>query len=300
MIAIAPQTQEQMRARYPEREGTVVRDGVRIAYEAYGAGTPAILLMPTWSIIHARHWKSQIPSFARAHTIVTFDGRGNGRSDRPAGPAAYADAEFVGDALAVMDALGIDRVVVAGFSMGAGYGLLLAATHPERVAGLICIGPAVSLDPPRPDRLAEFEAEPPTNEGWDRYNAHAWARDWPGFVEFFMGQVASEPHSTKQTEDMIGWALETDSSTITASERAPYLEAPAAADLVGAIRCPVLVIQGTDDRIQPADGARRFAAALGARLELLDGSGHAPMARDPIRVNLLILEFLATLDPVSR
>ena len=72
---------EQSRARYPDSEGYVSRDGVRIFYEVYGDGDPTILLLPTWSIIHSRHWKAQIPYLARHFRVVTFDGRGNGRSE---------------------------------------------------------------------------------------------------------------------------------------------------------------------------------------------------------------------------
>ena len=60
--------------------------------------------MPTWSIIHSRFWKMQIPYLARHARVVTFDGRGNGRSDRPAEPDAYREEEYAADAVAVMDA----------------------------------------------------------------------------------------------------------------------------------------------------------------------------------------------------
>ena len=88
-----------MRALYPEQEGYVDRDGVRIAFEVYGSGEPTVLLMPTWSIVHSRQWKMQIPYLARHCRVVTFDGRGNGRSDRPERPADYDEAEFAADAL---------------------------------------------------------------------------------------------------------------------------------------------------------------------------------------------------------
>src|ERR1044071_3189645 len=97
---------EQTRARYPDQEGYVERDGVRVFWEVYGSGEPTVLLLPTWSIIHSRHWKAQIPSPARHARVVTFDGRGNGRSDRPDAVEAYAEREFAADALAVMDATG--------------------------------------------------------------------------------------------------------------------------------------------------------------------------------------------------
>lgn len=61
---------EQTRARYPDEEGFVERDGVRIFYEVYGDGEPTVLLMPTWSIIHSRFWKAQIPYLARHFQVL--------------------------------------------------------------------------------------------------------------------------------------------------------------------------------------------------------------------------------------
>jgi pimeloyl-ACP methyl ester carboxylesterase len=98
-----------MRARTPDQEGSVERDGVKIAYEVFGSGETTILLMPAWSIIHSRLWKMQVPYLARHYRVVTFDGRGNGKSDRPADPEAYANEEYVADALAVLDATDTPR-----------------------------------------------------------------------------------------------------------------------------------------------------------------------------------------------
>src|ERR1700684_2139839 len=86
---------EQSRARYPDSSGYIKRDGVRLYYEVYGSGEPTVLLLPTWSIIHSRHWKMQIPYLARHCRVVTFDGRGKGRSERPA--AGYRGDEFASD-----------------------------------------------------------------------------------------------------------------------------------------------------------------------------------------------------------
>ena len=105
---------EQTRARYPDVEGYAERDGVRVFYEVYGSGERTILLLPTWSIIHSRFWKAQIPYLARHFRVVTFDGRGNGRSDRPVGAEAYSTTEFAGDALIVMDATATDRAALIG------------------------------------------------------------------------------------------------------------------------------------------------------------------------------------------
>ncbi|HYV02193.1 MAG TPA: alpha/beta fold hydrolase, partial [Actinomycetota bacterium] len=79
-----------MRARYPDTDGYALRDGVKLFYEVFGEGEPTVLLLPTWSIVHSRHWKMQVPYLAQHFRVVTFDGRGNGRSDRPTAAEAYS------------------------------------------------------------------------------------------------------------------------------------------------------------------------------------------------------------------
>lgn len=203
-------------ARAPDEQGFVERDGVRVHWEAYGDGAAAILLLPTWSVIHSRHWKAQIPYLARHFRVVAYDGRGNGLSDRPEVASAYAAREFVADAVAVLDAAGIGSACVAGLSMGALHALLLAAEHPERVDGLFLIGAAIPLltpSPPEPDGFG-FDDERDHYEGWAKYNRHYWRRDYQGFLEFFFGQVFPEPHSTKQIDDCVAWGLDTTPETL--------------------------------------------------------------------------------------
>ena len=124
-------SREQSRARYPDASGFVERDGVKLHYEVYGSGEPTVLLLPTWSIVHSRHWKMQIPYLSRHCRVVAFDGRGNGRSDRPA--EGYGEREFAADALAVMDATGTasatSRIAVDGCS---------ARVDPRRRASQSC------------------------------------------------------------------------------------------------------------------------------------------------------------------
>ncbi len=72
-----------MRARYPDTEGFIERDGVKVGYEVFGAGEPAVVFPPIDGIVHSRCWKAQVPYLARFFKVVTIDPRGNGRSDRP-------------------------------------------------------------------------------------------------------------------------------------------------------------------------------------------------------------------------
>jgi pimeloyl-ACP methyl ester carboxylesterase len=240
-----------MRACLPVSDGCVERGGVKVCYEVYGSGEPAVLLLPTWSIIHSRHWKMQIPYLARHCRVVTFDGRGNGRSDRPG--SGYDEQDFASDALAVMDATGTGRAVLVSLSLGAQRALLLAAEHPARVDGAVFICPSVPLGQRPQQRVYRWDKELDTDEGWAKYNRHYWLRDYRGFLEFFFSQMFTEPHSTKPIEDCVGWGLDTTAETLVAAESGDELDEQTIRELCGRIRCAVLVIQGTDDAITSKD-----------------------------------------------
>jgi pimeloyl-ACP methyl ester carboxylesterase/predicted glycosyltransferase len=294
-----PGGREQSRARYPDSSGYLKRDGVRLYYEVYGSGEPTVFLLPTWSIIHSRHWKMQIPYLARHCRVITFDGRGNGRSDRPAD--GYGEAEFAADALAVMDATGTEQAVIVSLSVGAQRALILAAEHPDRVTGASFICPAVPLGAPSADRVSyPWDEVLATDEGWAKDNLHYWLRDYRGFLEFFFSQMFTEPHSTKPTEDCIGWGLETTAETLIATEIGNGLGENTVRELCARVRCPVLVIQGSADGITGPGRGVALAEATAGDLVMLAGSGHGPHVRDPVKVNLLLRDFALPARPRPR
>jgi pimeloyl-ACP methyl ester carboxylesterase/predicted glycosyltransferase len=288
----------QQRAVEPDETGTLRReDGVRIGWEVFGSGSTTILLMPTWTIVHSRFWKAQIPYLARHFRVVTFDGRGNGRSDRPVGAAAYRDEEHAVDALAVLQATGTSTSVVVALSAGVSWSLHLAAAHPDRVEGIVAIGSSCDLGLNRLGRRpTPWEKELKSHDGWAKYNRHYWLHGgYDDFVHFFFAQLFSEPHSTKQVEDGVGWALETTPRVLTdataARKGADGVEVVPIEDVCARVRCPVLFVHGTEDGISPPAVAERLAELTGGDLLLLEGSGHGPMARDPVKVNHVIREF---------
>jgi len=293
-VELSAQPTEQTRARYPDETGYVERHGVRLFYEVYGEGGPTVMLLPTWSIVHSRHWKMQIPYLARHCRVLTFDGRGNGRSDRPGSGSDYDEREFAADAIAVMGATGTERAVLVSLSLGAQRALLLAAERPERVDGAVFICPAVPFGAPVTGRgIQAWDQELDTDEGWAKYNRHYWLRDYRGFLEFFFSQMFTEPHSTKPIEDCVGWGLETTPEALIATQLGESLDEETARELCNRVRCPVLVIQGTEDSITGKQRGIALAEATGGELVLLEGSGHGPHVRDPVKVNLLLREFVA-------
>jgi pimeloyl-ACP methyl ester carboxylesterase len=105
----------------------------------------------------------------------------------------------------------------------------------------------------------------------------------------------TEPHSTKQIEDAVGWALETDGEVLVDTYDAPGPEPEEFRAYARRVRCPVLVIHGGDDAIGSMTRGAALAEQTGGELVVLEGSGHAPHVRDPVKVNLLIREFLEAL-----
>lgn len=192
-----------MRAAYPDIEGLVEREGVKVGYEVFGTGDPAVVFVPIGAIVHSRAWKAQVPYLARRSRVVMIDPRGNGRSDRPNDPSAYADTEFVADTIAVMDALNIERAVLVGLCKSGWRAVLTAAMHPDRVLGVVSIGTwAPHLTPPLAPRAqaAGFDAELDVYDGWDKANRSYWMQDWQGYAEFFFGELLSEPTRASSTK----------------------------------------------------------------------------------------------------
>jgi pimeloyl-ACP methyl ester carboxylesterase len=205
---------EQSRALYPEAEGFAEREGTRLFYEVYGSGEETVFLLPTWSLVHSRHWKMQIPYLARHFRVLAMDGLGNGRSDRCRDPRRYGPEEFALDCLAVMDETRTERAVLVSLSRGAQYLLEIGRLAPERVAGAAFVGP---LFPYSPSHWSVLLRDTPMAvrrhvpfRWWGHLNPARWPERYPEFAEWFISRCFSEPHSTKGIEDGIGWALETD------------------------------------------------------------------------------------------
>ena len=273
---------EQTRARYPDERGLRrARRRADLLRACTATATPTVLLLPTWSIVHSRLWKPQIPYLARHYRVVTFDGRGNGRSDRPAGAEAYRTDEFVarrarGDGCHG----GTERACSLGVSCGALWATILAADHPERVERVGVRRPAVRRSLPGQPRAARLyalrRASSTTDEGWAKYNSHYWLKDYRGFLEFFFAQCFPEPHSTKQIEDCVGWALETGPETLADTTRA-VRRCRARSVPRRARGCAAGARHPRGRDADPSAPAGRGAGrATGGQLVTLEGAGHMP------------------------
>lgn len=284
-----------MRAKLPVQEGTVERDGVKLHYEIYGNGTETIVFVPPWSIVHSRVYKGQVPYFAERFRCVTYDPRGNGKSDRPDDIAAYSLNNLVADLLAIMDATATGAAVLVGLSLGGMIISITAAHHADRVRAAVLVGTSAVIGPSHPYMTtSHFELKRTNFDEWGKYNEDYWLSDYPDFAAHFVGHIFSESHSTKQIEDAVGWANETTGPILAKTVHARSI--PPAFDVSEAmyrkIKCPVMMIHGDDDRIQPYARGRLVAELTGAEFTTIEGGGHNPLGRVPAKCNRLISEFL--------
>jgi predicted glycosyltransferase len=170
------------------------------------------------------------------------------------------------------------------------------------VDAAVFIAPYVELAAGPEERalVASFNEPLDTDEGWAKYNRWHWLKDYRDFLEFFFSQMFNEPHSTKQIEDCVGWGLETTPETLIDTKLGEVVDTETTLELIAALECPVLVIQGSQDAITgPARGIE-LAKATGGELVMLEGSGHGPHARDPVKVNLLLRDFIVPPRPAPR
>jgi pimeloyl-ACP methyl ester carboxylesterase/predicted glycosyltransferase len=284
-----------MRAKLPRESGFVERDGVRLFYEVYGDGPETMLFVPPWSIVHSRVYKAQLPYFSDRCRCITYDARGNGKSDRPEGVEVYSLDNLVADALAVMDATAVEQAIIVGLSYGGYVTSVLAAYHPKRVKAAILVGTVASVGQAYPYLgQAHFRAKRERFEGWDKYNRDYWLLNYPDFAEHFIRQMYPEPHSTRQIEDGIAWAGDTTGEVLVRTVEARFT--PPGFDISEAmyrgISCPMLVIHGDDDRLQPHARGKVVAELTGAEFVTIAGGGHNPLGRSPAKCNALILDFL--------
>ena len=288
-----------MRARYPDSEGFVERDGVKVAYEVFGAGEPALVFAPTDPCpLPGLEGPGAVPG--QDARVVTIDPRGNGRSDRPESTAAYADTEFVADTIAVMDAAGVDRAVLVGICTSAWTTLLAAALHPDRVLGVVSIATwAPFLTPPSAVRAVyDFD------EAWTPTRAGPRTTGTTGcglarLRRVLLRRAAARAALDQAAGGLVGWAMETSAETTAVRRRAALLVQPRGdrgdpgpGELPGAGH-------PRRGRPLPAGGQRQRAGRRVAGRRAADaGRRRAPPAgREPVVVNRAIRDFADRFRP---
>ena len=253
-------------------------DGVRIAYATSGAGPP--LVKPANWITHVEYdwespvWRHWLRELSRDHTLLRYDERGCGLSDRDADDLSFES--WVSDLETVVDAAGLDRFPLLGLSQGCAVAVAYAVRHPERVSRLVLYGGYVQGLIAR----ARTPQERDEAEMLTRTMPSFWGRDNPAFRLFFAARFVPEG-----TQEQMRWFSELTRVTTT-PEIAVRLRSTAAtidiSELAPRVRAPTLILHGTGDAAVPFDQGRRLAAlSPGARFVSLESQNHILLEDEP-------------------
>jgi pimeloyl-ACP methyl ester carboxylesterase len=238
-----------------------------IAYQVVGEGPHDLLMIPGW-VTHLGldwneprwvRWFERMTSFAR---VVRFDKRGTGMSDRT--PGVPTPDERMEDARAVMDAAGLERAHVIGWSEGGPLAVLLAVTHPQRVQSLVLHGTQATFrrrdDYPFGDEETEADLE-------------NLERHWGG-TEFAHSFVPDGDSATIARLATYQQAAASPSAAVALARANSEIDVRG---LLGSIRAPTLVLNRERDPVAPGPTGRYLAERIiGARFVELEGSAHAP------------------------
>lgn len=266
-------------------------ESVNIAYQVAGEGTTDLLMIPGWVTHLALDWREprwvgwfeRMTAFAR---IVRFDKRGTGMSDRP--PGIPTADERMADALAVMDAAGLARAHVLGWSEGGPLGVMVAAAYPERVQSLILYGTQARFTRRDDYPFGEEESEVGYRELERDWGTERQAREFvPDADPAEIRRLAAYHQAGASPSAAVALA-----------------RANAAMDVRGLLastRVPTLVLNREHDAVAPGETGKYLAERIpGSRFVQLPGSAHAPWLGDVERLCTEVEHFVTGVRPVER
>jgi pimeloyl-ACP methyl ester carboxylesterase len=219
-------------------------------------------------------WRPLYRELAADHTLIRYDARGNGLSDRTVDEISF-DA-FVSDLEAVVDAAGLTRFALLGISQGCAVSIAYAVRHPERVSRLILYG-GYALGWSKRARSAAQKEE---DEAVLTLMRVGWGKENPAFRQVFTSQFM--PGATKEQAD---WFNELQRITVTGDTAARIFTATGETDvtaLLPRVSVPTLVLHARDDARVPFEAGRRMAAGVpGSRFVALTGRNHVFLESEP-------------------
>jgi class 3 adenylate cyclase/pimeloyl-ACP methyl ester carboxylesterase len=253
-------------------------DGVQLAYSMIGQGPP-LMKTGNWMThlefdLESPIWRHLYRELAKDHTLIRYDARGNGLSDRTVDEISF-DA-FVRDLEAVVDAAGLMRFALLGISQGCAVSIAYAVRHPERVSHLILYG-GFALGWNRRVRSAAQKEEDAALLTLMRVG---WGKENPAFRQLYTSQFM--PGGTKEQAD---WFNELQRITVSADVATRIFEANGETDvttLLPRVSVPTLVLHAREDARVPFEAGRRLAAGIpGARFVTLQGRNHLFLETEP-------------------
>ena len=267
------------------------RDGVKLYVEEAGEGTP-ILFIHEFGGNHAS-WEPQLRFFSRRHRCISYAARGYPPSDVPESVDSYSQAIAADDAVAVLDALGIDKAHIVGLSMGGFCTVHFGLRTPQRALSLLVAGAGYGCE-------KEYEEY---FRGVSREVADSFERQ--GAKEFSKVYALGASRVQFQNKDARGWQefadrLATHSDIGAANTmRGVQARRPSFYDLEDQLKqmqVPTLVVVGDEDDhcLQPGIFLKKTIPACG--LSVFPKTGHTVNLEEPAAFNALLAEFIAQVE----
>jgi len=254
------------------------RDGTRIAYATCGAGPPLV-----WAASWVHHleldwdsplWRPWISLLTRRHTLVRYDWRGCGLSDRE--QVEFSFESFVGDLEAVIEAAGLEQFVLFGTAGGSAIGTTYAVRHPDRVRRLALYAGYVRnklAGNPTPREMEEAQARLKVME-------LGWLNDPPAFGQFF--RSLHMPDASAEQFQSFNDLVRRTTSPANAVALLQALFRVDVQEIVPKVRCPTLVLHARGDSIIPFEQGRSVAGLIsGARFVPLESRNHLLLDTEP-------------------
>lgn len=269
------------------KTGTVTsEDGTRLFYRDTGGHLPVIVLIHGF-LQNSLSWQRQLADedLCAAFRLIAFDLRGHGRSDKPEAPDAYLESErWADDVAAILDELGIERAVLAGWSYG-GYVIsdYLRKFGDARLFGLVMVGTSLWLGGDESIRILA----PDVAGIFPKLVSSKPEKNIPA-LEAFARNLSHQPLPDSLYYECLGYA-----AVVPPAARFNILHR--AADntpLAQKAHIPVLVPHGDADVLMPIAAGRHIADSFPqARLSVYEGVGHAPFLEAPERFNSELFAF---------
>jgi 3-oxoadipate enol-lactonase len=257
----------------------IAANGIEMSYRLQGAAGAPVVMFSNSFLTDYSMWDSQVPGFGRHYRLLRYDARGHGDTQATSGP--YSIDLLVADTVALLDALGIERVHFVGLSMGGMIAQLLASKHPERLLSVSLCDTACRLPP---------------ETAWDERIDLVLTKGTAAFIQpmttrwLTPGYYAQHPDIVAKLGAMI--AKTSVPGAVGCAEAIKKMDQAA---ILPGIKVPTLILVGEQDVGTPVAAAEFLHGAIpGSRLSIIKDAGHLPNIEQTAVFDRTVLDFIAS------
>lgn len=264
---------------------SISRDSRTVGFTDSGGTGQAVVMLHAFPL-NSQQWEGQVESLSDRYRFICPDFQGFGASTAPDDASSYSMDGFADDVAAILDELGLDKVVLAGLSMGGYASFAFLRRHRDRVSALVLADTKAEADPPEAKEKRTSQQELVRSEGT------------AGLIEGLSGALLGEPTREKKPD-----VVESTKKLMASNPPAGFIGAleamknrPDSSGELGQIDVPTLVIVGENDGVTPVAASEALNQGIaGSKLVVIPESGHLSNLEAPEAFNGALAEFLGSL-----